>query len=84
MVIWQSSTCKNWLMARRHLEPYIQDGMLALQVDVVWPLNELGQVQLGYLCDARVLGPLPKKGVHHLLGLLLESPFFVTLPWEEE
>ena len=44
-----------------------------LQLDVAGPFDEAGEdpFELDNLSNAKILGPLLKQGVDHLLGLLL-------------
>ena len=58
---------------RRHFQPLIENSPLPLQPDVAGPFDKAGEVPLGLdvLSNAKILGPLLKQGVDHLLGLLL-------------
>ena len=58
---------------RRHFQPLIENSPLPLQPDVAGPFDKAGEVPLGLdvLSKAKILGPLLKQGVDHLLGLLL-------------
>ena len=58
---------------RRHFQPLIENSPLPLQPDVAGPFDKADEVPLGLdvLSNAKILGPLLKQGVDHLLGLLL-------------
>ena len=58
---------------RRHFQPLIENSPLLLQLDVAGPFDEAGEdpFELDNLSNAKILGPFLKKGVDHLLGLLL-------------
>jgi hypothetical protein len=51
--------------SRGHLETEVQDLLLALQANILWPLDEAGKVTLGLdvLADTEVAGTLLGEGV---------------------
>ena len=55
----------------RDLEPGLEDGLLALQADVLGPLDEAAEValRLDVLTDAEVPRAALEQRVHHLLHL---------------
>ena len=58
---------------RRHFQLLIENSPLLLQLDVVGPFDEAGEVPFGLdnLSNAKILEPFLEKGVDHLLGLFL-------------